>query len=227
MKSERCLSESSTDTSVQAKPGQDPDGRSTVSSDRTAVSITPSQVLEYLFCPRFIYYMECLKIAQHEELRFKVQMGREVHEKKTRMNPEYLRRKIGAVKKETSVYLSSADLRVRGIVDEVLTLENGCMAPLEYKYAEFRQYLFKTHKTQLALQALLIRENYGKEVKKGFIVYTRSKNLLREVLFHPEDFRFAVGVVGEILEVIQTGYYPKGAKSRAKCVDCCYRNICV
>ncbi|MDD3874557.1 MAG: hypothetical protein PHE01_10315, partial [Methanosarcina sp.] len=31
-----------------------------------------SDVLEYLFCSRFIYYMYCLDIPQHEEKRFKV-----------------------------------------------------------------------------------------------------------------------------------------------------------
>lgn len=36
-----------------------------------------SDVLEYLFCSRFIYYMYCLDISQHEEKRFKVIKGRE------------------------------------------------------------------------------------------------------------------------------------------------------
>ena len=33
--------------------------------------ITISDVLEYLFCPRFIYFMYCLDIPQHEEKRYK------------------------------------------------------------------------------------------------------------------------------------------------------------
>ena len=196
-------------------------------SETTAVNVTPSQVLDYLFCPRFTYFEECLHIPEHQELRFKVQMGREVHEKKVRMNPEYLRKKIGVVKKEVSAYLASPRYKVHGIVDEVFVLTDGTMAPLEYKFAEFRPYLFKTHRTQLALQALLIQENYGKEVKKGFLIYTRSKNKLREVLFRPSDFEFAVQIVEDVLRIIQTGFYPPKTKSRVKCLACCYKNICV
>ncbi len=191
------------------------------------VSITPTEVIEYLFCPRFIYFMECLKIPQHENLRYKVLMGREVHERKAKVNREYVRKKIGCVDKEISVYLSSPKYKIRGIVDEVLSLADGTMAPLEYKFAEYRPYVFKTHRTQLALEALLIQENYGKPVKRGFLVYVRSKNFLREVLFKQSDYENASKIVEEILRIVQNGYYPKKTKSKVKCVDCCYKNICV
>ena len=82
--------------------------------------ITISDVLEYLFCPRFIYYMHCLDIPQHEEKRFKVMKGREVHEKKMITNPEYLRKKLGVVKKEINVFIASKQHHIKGIVDEVL-----------------------------------------------------------------------------------------------------------
>lgn len=196
-------------------------------ADEMIISITPSQVLEYLYCPRFIYFMECLKIAQHEEQRFKVQQGRSVHEQKMRTNPGYLRQKIGAINKASAVYLASSRLHVRGVVDEVLELRDGTMAPLEYKFAVYQDYLFKTHKTQLALQALLIQENYARPVTRGFLVYTRSNHLLREIPFQARDFDFARRIVAEVLTIIQTGYYPKATGSRAKCTDCCYKNICV
>jgi CRISPR-associated exonuclease Cas4 len=40
------------------------------------VFVTVSDALEYLFCPRFIFFMHCLGIAQREERRYKVQKGR-------------------------------------------------------------------------------------------------------------------------------------------------------
>jgi len=39
-----------------------------------------------------------LDIPQHEEKRFKVEVGRKIHEKK--MNPEYLREKLGVTEKK-------------------------------------------------------------------------------------------------------------------------------
>lgn len=166
-------------------------------------------------------------VPEHQELRYKVLMGREVHERKAKVNREYVRKKIGCIDKEISVYLFSAKYKIRGVVDEVLSLSDGTMAPLEYKFAEYRPYIFKTHRTQLTLEALLIQENYGKPVKKGFLVYVRSKSLLREVVFKSSDFDNAARVVEEILKIVQDGHYPKKTRSRAKCVDCCYKNICV
>ena len=93
--------------------------------------ITISDVLEYLFCPRFIYYMHCLDIPQHEESRFKVMKGREVHETKLITNPEYLRKKLGVVKKEMNVFVASKQHHIKGIIDEVLILDDGTAAPFE------------------------------------------------------------------------------------------------
>jgi len=69
--------------------------------------ITISDVLEYLFCPRFTYFMYCLDIPQHEEKRFKVLKGRDVHETRRMTNAEYVRKKLNCIKKERSVFIAS------------------------------------------------------------------------------------------------------------------------
>lgn len=193
----------------------------------TGIFVSASVLLEYLFCPRFIYFMNCLCIDQHEDKRFKVLKGRDVHEGKERANIDYLRKRIGCVDKEISVYLSSQKYHIHGEVDEVLTLSDGTMAPLDYKYAEYRETIFRTQRYQSVFYGLLIKENYKKEVKKGFICYVRSKNLLKEVLITNNDFAELQLMISEILDITQKGYYPKGSKFKAQCIDCCYRNICV
>jgi CRISPR-associated exonuclease Cas4 len=192
-----------------------------------AITITPSQVLEYLYCPRFIYYMECLKIKQHEDKRFKVQMGRSVHERKERENAGYLRKKLNVVDKKINVSLVSENHHIRGIIDEILFFEDGTLAPLEYKFAEYRDITYKTFRTQLAMQALLIRENFNGDVKKGYLVYTRSKNRLETIEFKKSHFDFVATTIADILAIIKNGYYPTVKRNELKCVDCCYRNICV
>ncbi len=149
-------------------------------TDGAEFSITASNILEYLFCPRFTYFELYLKIPEHQEKRFKVQKGRTVHEDKMRLNPEYLRKKLGCVEREKAVYLSSK-CGIRGIVDEVLFLNDGTAAPLDYKYAEYKDRTFKNHKYQLTFYGELIREHYQVPVNRGFLVYTRSRNKLIEV----------------------------------------------
>ena len=189
--------------------------------------ITISDVLEYLFCPRFIYFMHCLAIPQHEESRFKVMKGREVHDEKRITNTEYLRKKLGVVIKEINVFIASKGHNIKGIVDEVLFLEDGTAAPFEYKYAEFKDAIFQTYKFQLVLHAMMIKENYKIDVKKGFICFTRSNNHIEEIIFTEKDFKKGLEIIDEILGIIDKGFYPGKSKYKNKCIDCCYSNICV
>ena len=189
--------------------------------------ITISDVLEYLFCPRFIYFMHCLAIPQHQGSRFKVIKGREVHDEKRITNTEYLRKKLGVVRKEINVFIASKDHNIKGIVDEVLFLEDGTAAPFEYKYAEFKEAIFQTYKFQLVLHAMMIKENYKIDVKKGFICFTRSNNHIEEIIFTEKDFKKGLEIIDEILGIIDKGFYPGKSKYKNKCIDCCYSNICV
>ena len=189
--------------------------------------ITVSDVMEYLFCPRFIYFMYCLDIKQHEDKRYKVLKGRKVHEMREKLNRDYIRKKLNCTRKESSVYMASKKHHVKGIVDEVLFMDDGTASPFDYKFAEDKGKLFKTYKYQSVIYGLLIKENYNVDVKKGFICYTRSNNSVREITFSEKDFTEAVKTINEILDIIQKGVYPKKTKSLMRCVDCTYRNICV
>ena len=72
--------------------------------------ITISDILEHIFCPRFTYYMHVLEIQQHEDRRFKVMKGREVHEKRAKENTGYLRKKLGVCRREEEVFLVSKEI---------------------------------------------------------------------------------------------------------------------
>ncbi len=198
-----------------------------ISDTETTPMITPSAVIEHLFCPRFTYFMSCLNIPQHEEHRYKVIKGREIHEKKETENREYLRKKIGCIEKQIAVYLASSSLRVRGIVDEVLFFQDGSASPLDYKFAEYKDYLFETHKVQSVLYAMLIKETYKKPVNKGFVCYAKDGAKLKEIVYKTEDFEYASHVVDEIFMVMLKGFYPKKTSWQNRCIDCCYKNICV
>ena len=190
-------------------------------------TITTSDILEYLYCPRFIYFMYCLCIPQHEENRFKVQKGRNIHKMRAETNKSYLRKKLGVVNKEIETPLNSEKHHIHGIVDEVLTLEDGSMAPFDYKFAEYKEKLFTTYKFQSYIYALLIKENYNKPVNKGFVCYARSNYLIKEIEFTHKGFKEVEDSINEVLKIIQTGYFPKKTKYSSRCIDCCYSNICV
>jgi CRISPR-associated exonuclease Cas4 len=191
------------------------------------VFITVSDVMEYLFCPRFIYFMYCLGIPQHEEKRYKVLKGRALHEAREKVNKSYVRKKLQCVRKEVAVYLVSTRHHLKGEVDEVLFLEDGTAAPLDYKFAEFKDKLYRTHRYQSALYGLMIADTYDVAVKSGFVCYTRSNHQVKEVKLSEKDFERAIEMVDAVLGIIQHGIYPKATGYKTRCVDCTYRNICV
>ncbi|MBN1798029.1 MAG: CRISPR-associated protein Cas4 [Spirochaetales bacterium] len=191
------------------------------------LSITPSTVLEYLYCPRFIYFMEVLDIPQNEETRYKVMEGRNVHKIKALSNAEYKRKKINVIKKEINQEMYSNTYNIHGIVDEILFISDGTAAPLDYKFAQFKDKIFKTYRIQSAMYALMIKDNYGVQVNKGYLVYTRSKNHVEELIFTDDDFNSVKEIVQNIIDIVTKNIFPKRTRVRIRCSDCCYRNICI
>jgi CRISPR-associated exonuclease Cas4 len=122
------------------------------------ISVTPSHIIEYLYCARFTYFEYVLCIPQYEERHYKVEKGRKLHDRKLEQNKEYLRRRIGVKNKYLDQYLTNNMLR--GQVDEVLLLQDNTMAPLDYKFAQYKEKVYNTYKTQLICYACLIEDNF-------------------------------------------------------------------
>jgi CRISPR-associated exonuclease Cas4 len=190
------------------------------------VLLTPSDVLEHLFCGRFTFFERHLLIPEFQERREKVRRGRDLHAVREVTNRAYLRKRLGVKEKRIDVSLTSTRHQLRGRLDEVLFFEDGTAGPLDYKFAKYPGRIYTTLRIQSAIYALLIRENFGVPIRRGYIVYTRSKNQVIEVTYAPEDFERIGRVVREILDVVQRGTLPRRAPA-SRCADCCYRFICV
>ncbi|PWJ57274.1 MULTISPECIES: CRISPR-associated protein Cas4 [Dyadobacter] len=188
-------------------------------------SLTPSHIIEFLYCPRFTYFEYVLNIPQHEEANYMVQRGRNIHDEKLEKNKDYLRKRLGVVDKKLDQYLTN-DL-IRGRVDEVLVLKDGNMAPLDYKFAEYKNKVYDTYKTQLYCYAWLIEQNFGKPVHKGFLVYTRSRHKVIEVPITEADKDGVKKAAADIFAIIEQNHYPRATKYKARCLSCTYKNICI
>jgi CRISPR-associated exonuclease Cas4 len=198
-----------------------------LAAEPASIPLTVTHLLEHLYCPRFTYFEHVLCIPERQERRPLVLQGRQADKERRRINPNYLRKKLGVVERRPDIPLASPALGVRGSVDEVLTLADGTMAPFDYKFAEYPGQVYHNLKMQSAVYGLLLRETFGKEVRRGYLCYIRSKHKVVEVPFTEGDFADARSVLAEILVVIQTGIFPAATKWKARCRDCCYRNICI
>lgn len=188
--------------------------------------LTPSDVLEHLFCGRFTYFERHLHLPEFQGRREKVRLGRDLHSARETTNRAYLRKRLGVVEKRIDVSLVSERHHLRGRLDEVLFFADGTAGPLDYKFARDPGRVYTTLRVQSAIYALLIHANFGVPVRRGFVVYTRSRNKVAEVTYEVEDFRRIGRVVREFLEVVGQGKLPRRAPA-TRCADCCYRSICV
>jgi CRISPR-associated exonuclease Cas4 len=188
--------------------------------------LTPSDILEHLFCGRFTYFERHLRLPEFQERREKVRRGRELHAVREATNRAYLRKRLGVTAKQIDVSLISPRHHLRGRLDEVLFFADGTAGPLDYKFAHDPGRVYTTLRLQSALYALLIREQFGLPVQRGYLVYTRSRNHVVAIDYRPEDFRRVGRAVREILEIIHHGKLPRRAPA-SHCADCCYRFICV
>ncbi|MGF1533848.1 MAG: CRISPR-associated protein Cas4 [Bernardetiaceae bacterium] len=188
-------------------------------------TITPSHIIQYLFCPRFTFFEYVLGIPQYEDKHHKVMLGRRMHDQRLEQNKGYLRRRVGATDKHLDQYLTNDWLR--GIVDEVLELEDGTMAPLDYKFAKHEEdRVFRTHRVQLTCYALLIQENFQKVVNRGFLVYIRSNHKLVTLPIEEKDFEEVRRAAEAVFKIIDGEFYPRATRNKKQCLNCTYRNIC-
>jgi CRISPR-associated exonuclease Cas4 len=199
----------------------------TVSAELVPVPLTVTHLHEHLYCPRFTYFEYVLGVPERQGKRPLVLKGRQAHEERRHTNPNYLRKRLGVVQRQFDVPMASAELGVRGSVDEVLTLADGSMAPFDYKFAEAPRKIYHNLKMQSALYGLLIQETFGAPVRRGYLCYIRSKHQIAELEHTAEDYAEVRRILAQILEVIRTGIFPLATAWKARCRDCCYRNICI
>jgi CRISPR-associated exonuclease Cas4 len=188
--------------------------------------LTPSDVLEHLFCGRFTYFERHLLLPEFQERREKVVRGRALHAVREATNRAYLRKRLGVADKRIDVTLVSPRHHLRGRLDEALFFEDGTVGPLDYKFAKDPGRVYTTLRIQSASDALLLRENYGLPARRGSIVYTRSRNRVVELTYEHDDFLRIGQIVREIMEVLGRGKLPRRAPA-SRCADCCFRPICV
>ncbi len=188
-------------------------------------SITPSHIIQHLYCPRFTYFEWVLRLPQNEEKFSKVMRGRQLHDDRLERNKGYLRKRLGVVGRLDDQYLTNPWLR--GRIDEVLELADGTYAPLDYKFAEYKDKVYATYRTQLYCYALLIQSNFDKQVTRGYIVYTRSQNRVVEVPIPESSLTDIRQTATDIYRVVEQNYFPKATAYKKRCVLCTYRKVCM
>jgi CRISPR-associated exonuclease Cas4 len=184
--------------------------------------ITVTDVVENAFCPKFTYYSLVLGLRQYEEKRGTVMAGRSLHTRSEKDNPSHVPKMAGG-KKLIALQLYSTRLGLSGKIDEAY--ETGSEIVLvERKYTDFT-IITDTLKTQVGLLSILLEENRNKPVTRAFVVFQKSKRVVKEIKLTQELKDFALQKLESVKQIIASGISPD-AHYDARCLDCTYRKVC-
>ncbi len=190
------------------------------------MKVTVTDIINYMYCPRYIYFQYVIGIIQFEEKYAGVRKGRIIHEEKKKINKSYLRKKLEVKTKHISHYIAT-DYMV-GIPDEIYEYFDGTMGCLDYKFSfepENKQ-LYNTIKWQLVAYAVMIEETFKKKVNKCHVVFVRSKNKVVTLPVSENDKFKVKTIVQSIIKIVENNHYPEVKNQTKKCLRCTYRNIC-
>lgn len=128
-----------------------------------------------------------------------------------------------------SVTLSSERLRVIAKLD-IVDVSSGVATPVDYKRGKPRDDgdalgLWPTDRVQLAIQAIVLREN-GYRCEEGVIYYRTTKQRVR-LEMTPAVMAEAEAAIQEAWELALRGEIPEPLVASPKCVGCSLAPICL
>ena len=193
-------------------------------SDIAEPFVSVTDIKHYIYCPRLIYFDKVLHAtpifgSQQED-------SKELHEEYVKKE---LRRKdaiyyspefVGA-EKLLFTPLSSSMLGLQGNVDCLIKTAKGEYVPVDYKnMASDKGRVWMDHKYQLVAYALLIEENFGAVVRRGFVNYL-PEALILQLEITPAMKTHVKRVLGHIKRIIKDEELPPIRVAKQKCAGGC------
>ncbi|MCD6368675.1 CRISPR-associated protein Cas4 [Candidatus Woesearchaeota archaeon] len=192
------------------------------------IFIDVSDIKQFFFCPRIIYYMHVLGFR--ERTTESEISGREAHEdiikREKRRKSLAAKRIFTGYRKHFGVKMVSKKLLLKGRLD--MLVENGKnYIPVEYKSIPLkRKKPPANHKYQLIAYGLLVDETYDTYTKLGYIYYSVNDRLV-PVYFTRNSKEYVKETTKHIREIILNEEIPRGYSSPSKCKNCGYHIFCL
>ena len=183
--------------------------------------LTVTDVKNYIYCPRVVYYHYFLPIRP---ATFKMEEGKRAGERTEELEERRSLRAYGLRDGERhfNIDLQSSRLALIGKLDMAITQRHEVI-PVEFKNTYSRPGL--NHKYQLTAYALLCEEHFQKPARRGFIYLIPTKKPV-EIPFTPETRRFTVQLLNRIRRMLDREQIPPPTRSRGRCRDCEFRRWC-
>lgn len=187
--------------------------------------LTMKDVLNFGYCRRIFYFERVLKDKQVTTV--KEFEGRKKHvevEKKSSRNK--IVKELPRLDKRYGLHLFSERLNFATIIDCVLVDEAAKTAyPVQFKNSGTPPFIYNTMRNQIVLEGLLLEEQFGYSVSRGFINFLLSKEIV-EVGIDDYSRNAVLLELERMKRLLEHESFPEKTDSVNKCKDCCFRNYC-
>jgi CRISPR-associated exonuclease Cas4 len=175
----------------------------------------------YAYCPRIVFITSVLHLD--EKTSEAMEVGGEEHDERF-ITP--LLARLHASKVMRSLELESRRLGFIGKIDYIIVTKNRELVPIEVKWSDSLGGKAKwDHRVQLAAYALLLEENLGSSVKRGYVYYLRDRRLV-EVLIDEDMKSIVKRILTRMHEMVLEDRDPGIRVPLSKCRNCGYLSYC-
>jgi CRISP-associated protein Cas1 len=185
-------------------------------------------VNEFVYCPRLFFYewVEGVFAESADTLEGSAQHKRVDKPGRGLPAPE----QIGDEELKTRAITLSSEIHRLTAKMDLLEVEDGAVRPVDYKHGRPREgpngiELWPSDRVQLAVQALILREN-GYRCDEGLVYYATTKQRAR-VQFTDEVLTEALRAATDAWELARRGEIPLPLVDSPKCPGCSLVGICL
>lgn len=191
-------------------------------------SVDISKIMDYIYCPRIVYYEDVLGIPSVKKNEQKLHEEMKIKEKKGNLILRRFSDNLRAKSKGRNIFMTSKENHFHGKLDEILVIKKeDLMVPLYFKDWKYDGRLYEMYKYETAMFSMMIEENFDTESKRGYMVFLRNGiNDTKRLVYSEEDFEKIRRWASETRDTITTGKYPIKVEAGKKCKSCYYKTIC-
>lgn len=186
-----------------------------------AEMFTVTDLRQYGYCPRILYYQACLPDIR--PVTGKMQAGIDAHDAERKRAVRRDMSQYGRVegRRHFDVRVQSTALRLSGIIDEVVE-SAGELMPVDYKLAgEAGDH----HRLQLAAYGLMLEETMRKPVRHGYLYLIPARQAVKVPLTSRLKARVREALAA-MWQIAITEAVPAPTNWRQRCTDCEFRRFC-
>ena len=189
---------------------------------------TVSDVKKMGYCPRFVYYHYCLPAVRPPPTPM-MEAGVQANDRTEELEQRRSLRAYGLQEGERQfdLWLESESLGLCGRLDLLITTPEERI-PVDYKYSEAPnagQTPYLDWQWQLSAYALLLKEQPGLEVRRGFIYAIPQRHAV-QIEFGAALLAQVRAVIEKIESIVEQESMPDVVPYQARCKACEYRRFC-